>query len=193
MDGVTRFLAGWAKDIIVVVGLAAVVEILLPRGDFRRFARLAMGLVVLLALTKPLLGLMQVPVVLPTATVQAQRSGSAFVWQEAAPGSGAVPAAGSVSLSGLVETQIAQLAASSLGLAAHDVRAHVQLAGKAAGWPGGIDSVRLTVLKVPAALLEQGEADSVDGRLDQVRQALLAQITSLYRLKPEQVQVIMPR
>ncbi len=177
----------------MVVGLAAAVEIMLPRSDFRRFVRLAMGLFVLLALTKPLIGLMQVPVTLPAGTVRAERSATGFEWREEDPGAG-VPVSGSESLSSeLVETQVAQLAAGSLGLAAGDVRVDVRLAGKAPGWPGAVQSIRLTVLRRPDAILTGCEGSAAEERLEQARLALTAQVAALYRLRRDLVQVIMPR
>ncbi len=195
MDAFTQFLAGWAREIIVVVGLAAVVEILLPRGDFRRFGRLAMGLFVLLALTKPLFGILQVPVALPPAAVQAQRTATGFVWQETAPEGAAAQASerAPASLASLVETQIAGLAASALGLGQRDVGVTVQLTTKAAGWPGGIDGVRINVLARPTAVLEGCTGDEAAKRLEEAAQALAAQIAAIYRLGPDEVQVIMPR
>lgn len=46
-------LASWARGIVVLVLLAGVVEMVAPEGSTRRFVRLAMGLLVLLAVLRP--------------------------------------------------------------------------------------------------------------------------------------------
>ncbi|GAA3405469.1 stage III sporulation protein AF [Paenibacillus hodogayensis] len=54
-----EWLNGWLKDIIVVVMLAAFVELLLPNNAFQRYVRTVLGLFILLTLLSPLLSLFQ--------------------------------------------------------------------------------------------------------------------------------------
>ncbi|MEF3301936.1 stage III sporulation protein AF [Paenibacillus sp. GYB003] len=51
------WLSGWLKEIVVVVLLAAFVELLLPNNAYQRYVRTVLGLFILLALLSPLLSL----------------------------------------------------------------------------------------------------------------------------------------
>ncbi|RKN84703.1 stage III sporulation protein AF [Paenibacillus ginsengarvi] len=49
------WLSGWLKEIIVIVLLAAFVELLLPNNAYQRYVRTVLGLFILLSLLSPLL------------------------------------------------------------------------------------------------------------------------------------------
>ncbi|MCL6581699.1 MAG: stage III sporulation protein AF [Firmicutes bacterium] len=50
-------LRAWVREIVTVLVLAGLVEMLLPAGESRRFARVALGLFVVLAVARPVLAL----------------------------------------------------------------------------------------------------------------------------------------
>ncbi len=47
---------GWVKTLIVIVLLGNLVDIVLPKGDLRRYAGLMVGLILLLIMIRPLIG-----------------------------------------------------------------------------------------------------------------------------------------
>ncbi len=47
---------GWVKTLIVMVLLGNLVDIVLPKGDLRRYAGLLVGLILLLIMIRPLIG-----------------------------------------------------------------------------------------------------------------------------------------
>ncbi|PWW05659.1 stage III sporulation protein AF [Paenibacillus cellulosilyticus] len=51
------WLSGWLRDIITVILLAAIVDLLLPNKAMQRYARLVVGLIVLLTILSPLIRL----------------------------------------------------------------------------------------------------------------------------------------
>jgi len=53
------WLSGWLREIIAVILLAAIVDLLLPNKAMQRYARLVVGLIVLLTILSPLLKLFQ--------------------------------------------------------------------------------------------------------------------------------------
>ncbi|EFM09881.1 stage III sporulation protein AF [Paenibacillus curdlanolyticus YK9] len=54
-----EWLSGWLKDIITVILLAAIVDLLLPNKAMQRYARLVVGLIVLITILSPLIRLFQ--------------------------------------------------------------------------------------------------------------------------------------
>jgi len=52
-----EIIAVWLRQVITVLVLVRFVELVLPEGSIRRYARLVMGLVIMLAIVRPLLGL----------------------------------------------------------------------------------------------------------------------------------------
>ncbi len=55
----TAWLSDWLKDIIAVILLAALVELLLPNKSMQRYARLVVGLFILITILTPILRLFQ--------------------------------------------------------------------------------------------------------------------------------------
>lgn len=53
------WLSQWLRDIIAVILLATIVELLLPNKAMQRYARLVVGLIILLTILSPVLKLMQ--------------------------------------------------------------------------------------------------------------------------------------
>jgi len=53
------YLREWVKQLILIVSLAAFLDLILPSGNIRRFARVVVGLFVLMALVNPLLLLLR--------------------------------------------------------------------------------------------------------------------------------------
>ncbi|WP_127533849.1 stage III sporulation protein AF [Paenibacillus kobensis] len=53
------WLSGWLREIITVILLAAIVDLLLPNKAMQRYARLVVGLIVLLTILSPLLKVFQ--------------------------------------------------------------------------------------------------------------------------------------
>ena len=51
-------LTEWVRGLVVLVVLASLLEMLLPMGEMKRFVRLAMGLVIMLGIVRPILGLL---------------------------------------------------------------------------------------------------------------------------------------
>ncbi|BAD40842.1 stage III sporulation protein AF [Symbiobacterium thermophilum] len=51
-------LTEWVRGLVVLVVLASLLEMLLPMGGMKRFVRLAMGLVIMLGIVRPILGLL---------------------------------------------------------------------------------------------------------------------------------------
>jgi len=209
-----HFLSGWIHDLIVVVALAAVVEMLLPNGDFRRFAVLVMGLLVVLALSKPLLGYVQGAVISGGGTLRVVPGPAAgdysFSSEEAAFSST------DAALREGLSAHLGSLVAVSLGIQPADVRIEVGLEGRA-GWPRLLRYLRVRVMRAPEQLVEawisaQGAGDApasgsggaapapvpvpVRTRADAlaaIGQALRVQLESIYRLESGAVEVIMPR
>jgi stage III sporulation protein AF len=56
---VTAWLSDWLRDIIAVILLAALVELLLPNKSMQRYARLVVGLFILITILTPILKLFQ--------------------------------------------------------------------------------------------------------------------------------------
>lgn len=193
-------LHAWARDLVVIVALAAILEMALPQGDFRRFARLVMGLLVLIAMVKPLLGYLQVAVALPGGELRAVRSaegGYTFVGDSSLFGT----AAGAYQAQ--MRDQVARLVSASLGLDLASVSVDVDLES-GSGWPGPPRRIRVRVYRVPerlvSAWVEQGgaaaPADTSSARssaLAAIGDALRTQLAGLYRLDRTAVEVSMPR
>ncbi len=182
-------LTEWARGIVVVVGLAALVEMLLPNGNFRRFGHLLMGLFVMLAIAKPLLGVLQVPVTLDSWQLEAVRGTTGYVWQ----GSHAVgvrQAADGKVLSGYLAEQLQRLVAWTLGLDPRDVVVDVwESTGD--GWATRPQYVRIRLLRVPHF---ETQHDGEPGtQPEQIALAVAAQIAAVYRIDQANVEVIMPR
>lgn len=57
MTGFVAALGAWVREIIVVLFLAGTLEMLLPETDVKRFARVAMGFFIVLAVARPILAL----------------------------------------------------------------------------------------------------------------------------------------
>ncbi|MHA7962789.1 stage III sporulation protein AF [Paenibacillus sp. CAU 1782] len=53
------WLSQWLRDIVAVILLAAIVELLLPNKAMQRYARLVVGLIILLTILSPVLKLLQ--------------------------------------------------------------------------------------------------------------------------------------
>ncbi len=53
------WLSQWLRDIVAVILLAAIVELLLPNKAMQRYARLVVGLIILLTILSPVLRLLQ--------------------------------------------------------------------------------------------------------------------------------------
>lgn len=203
-----QFLSAWVHDLVVVVALAAVVEMLMPPGNFRRFAVLVMGLLVVLALSKPLLGYMQAVLPVGDGTLRVVANPASGGYSFAAEGA-ALGTADAALREGLAD-HLSRLVASSLGLAAVDVRVEVGLEGRP-GWPQAIRDLRVRVLRAPEALIEVwlasqdgGIADPGEERggpegptradaLREIGEALKAQLAAIYRLDRGSVEVVMPR
>ncbi|MCL6449725.1 MAG: stage III sporulation protein AF [Acetobacteraceae bacterium] len=144
----------WVSGLVVAVLLAGLVEMVLPRGETRRYVRLVTGLVVLLAVALPLFSLVRMELA-PAggATGQAGTGGLAPPGQPAPPAAPRSPALGalaefnrraSLSLAqwGL-ERQVEGMALGSGGVAA--ARASVQLEGGQDGAPPRVSWVFLQV------------------------------------------------
>jgi stage III sporulation protein AF len=54
-----HWMSGWLKEIVLIVLLAAFVDLLLPNNAFQRYVRTVLGLFILLTLLSPLLSLFQ--------------------------------------------------------------------------------------------------------------------------------------
>ena len=52
-----NFITGWAAAIIGVVILASFAELILPKGDMKKYADLIMGLIVMIVLIRPMMQL----------------------------------------------------------------------------------------------------------------------------------------
>jgi stage III sporulation protein AF len=204
-----QVLNAWARELVLIVALAAVLEMALPRGDFRRFSRLVMGLLVLLAMLKPLLGYMQVAVALPGGELRATRSqGTGYVFSGDAALFPSADAAHRAQLS----NHVARLVSASLEIDVSAVSVDVELS-TGTGWPGPPRRLRVRVTRAPerlvAAWMEQtsqtgsggdtGGSGAIDGAaaraaaLASIGEALRAQLAGLYRLEPGAVEVSMPR
>jgi stage III sporulation protein AF len=59
---------GWVRTLIVIVLLGNLAELVLPKGDLRRYAGLVVGLVLLLVMIRPLLSLVDLVNREPAAT-----------------------------------------------------------------------------------------------------------------------------
>lgn|GEM_PF-5883288 len=197
-----QLLSSWARDLVVVVGLAVIVEMLLPRGSFRRFGHLVMGLFVLLAMVKPMIAMLDVVVALPGGNVTAARVGQSYVWQPATGGGGSTPPAtsapavtgGSLSLASLLQSQIARTVAWGLGLDSREVAVDVWLADERGSWVSRPERIRIRLARLPAeATAGAVDADAVAAARVMLAEALGAQIGAMYRLEPRQVEVILPR
>ncbi|MDI3317446.1 MAG: stage III sporulation protein AF [Bacillota bacterium] len=57
MDGLVQALTSWVQQVVMASLLALVVDLALPRGRFRRYGRLVLGLLLLAVLMKPVLAL----------------------------------------------------------------------------------------------------------------------------------------
>ncbi|MCL6522219.1 MAG: stage III sporulation protein AF [Firmicutes bacterium] len=55
MDALVQALASWVRQVLMAALLAAVVDLALPRGRFRHYGRLLLGLLLLAVLLKPVL------------------------------------------------------------------------------------------------------------------------------------------
>ncbi len=215
-------LSAWARDLVLIIALAAVLEMALPQGDFRRFARLVMGLLVLLALLKPLMGYLQIAVSLPGGDLRSVRtSGQGYTFVD----SGSPFPVADGAYEAQVRDHIVRLVAASLGIEAAGVSVDVDLK-VTSGWPGSPQRLRVRVSRVPERLVagwiqengQQGQsgggetaagtggggsgpggAGAVDvsaartAALAAIGQALRAQLAGLYRLDPAAVEVSMPR
>jgi stage III sporulation protein AF len=194
--------SAWVYDLIVVVALAAVVEMLLPSGGFRRFAMLVMGLLVVLALTKPLLGYMQaaMPVSGGTLNVAPDPSSGGFVFSAEGAGFPSADAA----LRDSLGLHLARLVAASLGIDAREVSVEVGLEGRS-GWPGLIRYMRVRILRAPEALIQgwlssqepltqdPAGASGREQAISAIAGALQSQLAAIYHLDPAEIQVVMPR
>lgn len=52
-------IGAWVRNIALVVVLAGIMELLLPQGEMRRYVRVVAGLLVLLAMLNPVVGLLE--------------------------------------------------------------------------------------------------------------------------------------
>lgn len=59
-------LKSWLKTILALTVILGIAELLLPAGDVGKFARLVLGLTIMLAVLQPLSDLLQPSIVLPT-------------------------------------------------------------------------------------------------------------------------------
>lgn len=66
----------WVRNIAVVILAAGFLEIVLPRGDMQRFARLVVGFFVLLAIVQPLIGLFHQQAALNTTLLETTAAGT---------------------------------------------------------------------------------------------------------------------
>ncbi|MDI3299473.1 MAG: stage III sporulation protein AF [Bacillota bacterium] len=57
MDALVQALTSWVRQVLMAALLAVVVDLALPRGRFRRYGRLVLGLLLLAVLMKPVLAL----------------------------------------------------------------------------------------------------------------------------------------
>ncbi len=55
-------LTEWVRGLVVLVVLASLLEMLLPMGGMKRFVRLTMGLLIMLGIVRPILGLLGGPI-----------------------------------------------------------------------------------------------------------------------------------
>lgn len=53
------FLSDWVKQLVIVVLMAGLAEMLVPRGQFKGYVQVVVGLVVLLAVLNPVVGLLE--------------------------------------------------------------------------------------------------------------------------------------
>lgn len=60
------WLKQWVKDLVVLVLLAGCLELLLPMNSMKKYVRMTMGLLVMLAITRPLLSFLGQPVTVDT-------------------------------------------------------------------------------------------------------------------------------
>lgn len=204
----------WARDVVLVIALAAVLEMALPQGDFRRFARLVMGLLVLVAMIKPLMGYLEVAIALPGGALRPTRgagTGSGYVFSG---DSSLFPTANTVYTAQLRD-HLVRLVSAGLGLEHTAVSVEVDLES-GSGWPAAPRRIRVQVHRVPdrlvSAWIEQSAAAGAGGAaggtgggpaagapsdrgaaLAAIANAVRVQLAGLYRLDPAAVEVSMPR
>jgi hypothetical protein len=212
VDNWRPLLSSWARDIVVVVGLAAVVEMIMPRGNFRRFGQLVMGLFVLLAIAKPLLAVTGVAVHAPGGSYRVVREGSAYVFAPDRDSGRPAAATGADLVETTLRNQLAGSVALALGMAERDVNVSVWLSGSSADWPSRPRRIEIRLLRWPRGWTAQpaagGDGGSAGGAGtggagtggaslgDQgaaAAESLLSQIAAIYRLDREQVKLILPR
>lgn len=54
-----QWLAGWVRDLVIIVFFVSIAYMLLPENHLRQYARMVMGLIVIAALLTPMLDLMR--------------------------------------------------------------------------------------------------------------------------------------
>lgn len=173
-----ELLTGWARGLVLVVGLAALVDIIMPRGSFRRFGQLAMGLFVLLAMARPL---MELP------------PGAAGFWPalEQAAYAPAAARAGAAGTARLMEAtlshQLAGSVAAALALPRREVEVRVWWAGDRLDWPSRPRRIEIRLMRWPEGIGGPGEA------WEALAAQVAAQIAAAYRLDQDQVRVLPPR
>jgi stage III sporulation protein AF len=131
----------WVRGVAVAVMVAAFVDFLMPQGGVRRFARVVMGLVLLLTIIQPVVGLLHQQV----AVAEALAKAAEFL---AAP-AGAAPAGAATGASSEVialtekalARQIEGVVAAITGTPG--ARAEVRLALSDGKITGGVRSVRI--------------------------------------------------
>ncbi len=193
-------LNAWARDLVLIIALAAILEMALPQGDFRRFARLVMGLLVLIAMVKPLLGYLQVAVILPGGEMRAVRdAGGGYTFS----GQTSLFPAATGAYQAQLREHVARLVSASLGIDQGSVSVDVDMSGDSA-WPGPPQRIRVRVHRTPDRLVSAwvdqagavATADTSGARsaaLAAIGDAVRTQLAGLYRLDPAAVEVSMPR
>ncbi|MGE5674249.1 MAG: stage III sporulation protein AF [Mycobacterium leprae] len=58
-----EFLKDWVRNLVMLVILAGCLELLVPAGGMKKYVRMTMGLLVVLAVTRPILGFLGRPIV----------------------------------------------------------------------------------------------------------------------------------
>ncbi len=165
-----RAISEWVRDLAVMALLLAFAEMLLPRNDLRKFARVVIGLVLVAIILGSLVDLASVEDALATTEAPLQPAGRG----PGSPASGYAEAGRRIARAGLdvagadvterLERQVESLARLSSG-------ADVAEARVALGPSGELSSVRV-VVQAPGAVGSggtSGKARGGDPRQDQVR------------------------
>lgn len=60
-----EYLSGWARGVIALAVASSFIELLIPKGDIKKYVRFASGLILILMMIKPLLDIRKTEIILP--------------------------------------------------------------------------------------------------------------------------------